>query len=76
MKRLLWKRRSWRSLCTSRLTSTGSVVGQDVKNYPKVPADWYKNKDEQVHITEADWNYVDFLIRVGYWVLKWSYYDP
>ena len=34
--------------------STGIVVGQDVKDYPKVPADWYRNKDEQAHVTEAD----------------------
>ena len=37
-----------------KTTSTGIVVGQDVKDYPHVPADWYRNKDEQVHVTEAD----------------------
>ena len=56
--------------------STGIVVGQDVKDYPKIPTDWYRNKDEQVHVTEADWNYVDFPIRVGHWVLEWPYCDP
>ena len=58
-----------------KTTSTGIVVGSGVKDYPKVPADWYKNKDEQVYITEADCNYVDVPIRVGHWVLEWSYCD-
>ena len=42
-----------------KTTSTGIVVGQGITDYPKVPADWYRNKNEQVHVTEADWNYVD-----------------
>ena len=48
-----------------KTTSTGIVVGQDVKDYPKVPADWYRNKDEQVHVTEADWKYVDVTTKNG-----------
>ena len=32
----------------------GVVVGQDVKDYPKVPADWYRKKDEQAYVTEED----------------------
>ena len=36
-----------------KTTSTKIVVGQDVKDYPKMPMDWYRNKDEQAHITEA-----------------------
>ena len=40
-------------------TSTKIVVGQDVKDYPKIPADWYRNKYEQTHVTETDWKYVD-----------------
>ena len=26
-----------------KTTSTGIVVGEDVKDYPKVPPDWYRN---------------------------------
>ena len=37
-----------------KTTSTRIVVGQDVKDYPKMPADWYRNKDEQAHLTEVD----------------------
>ena len=42
-----------------KTTSTRIMVGQDVKDYPKVPADWYRNKYEQTHVTIADWKYVD-----------------
>ena len=59
-----------------KTTWTGSVVGQGVKDYPKIPVDWYINKDVHVHITEADYNYLDVPIRVGHWVLEWSYFDP
>ena len=48
-----------------KTTSTGIVVGQDVKDYSNVPADWYRNKDEQVHVTEGDWKYVDVTIKNG-----------
>ena len=37
-----------------KITSTGIVVGQNIKDYLKVLADWYRNKDGQVHVTEAD----------------------
>ena len=36
-----------------KITSMG-MVGQDVKDYPKVPLDWYRNKDEKIHVSEAD----------------------
>ena len=42
-----------------KTTPTGGMVGQDVKDHPKLPPDWYRNKDEQVHVSEADWKYVD-----------------
>ena len=45
--------------------STIIVVGQDVKNYPKVHADWYRNKDERTHVSEADWKYVDVMTKNG-----------
>ena len=48
-----------------KTTSTEIVIGQDVKDYPHVPADWYRNKDEQVHVTEADWKYVEFTTKNG-----------
>jgi hypothetical protein len=37
-----------------KTTSTGIVAGQDVKNYPKVLPYWYRNKDDQTHVSEAD----------------------
>lgn len=45
--------------------STGIVVGQNVKDYPKVPPDWYKNNEEQSHVSEADWRYVDVKTNNG-----------
>ena len=59
-----------------KTTSTRIVVGQDVKNYSKMLTDWYRNKDEQVHVTEANWKYENVPIRVGKWVLEWSSCDP
>ena len=46
-----------------KTTSKEIMVGQDVKDYPKVPPDWYRNKDEQTHVLEADWKYVDVKTR-------------
>ena len=37
---------------------TELVVGRYVKDSPNMPADWYKNKDDQTHLTEEEWNYV------------------
>jgi hypothetical protein len=37
-----------------KTTSTEIMAGQDVKDYPKVPSDWYKNKVEQTYVSEAD----------------------
>lgn len=34
------------------------MVGQDVKDYPQVPQDWYRNTTEQTHVSEVDWKYV------------------
>jgi hypothetical protein len=34
-----------------KTTSTGIVVDQDVKYYPNLPSDWYRNKDEQSHVS-------------------------
>ena len=48
-----------------KTTSTNIVVGHDVKDYPDVPADWYRNKDEQIHVVEKDWRYVDLKLKNG-----------
>ena len=48
-----------------KTTSTGIVVGHDVKDYSDVPADWYRNKDEQTHVAEKDWRYVDVKLKNG-----------
>jgi hypothetical protein len=43
--------------------STRIVAGQNIKDYPKVPPDWYRNKDEQTHVLKADWRYVDVKLK-------------
>ena len=43
--------------------SSGIIVDQHVKDYPKVPPDWYKNTTEQTHVSEADWKYMDVKIK-------------
>ena len=48
-----------------KTTSTGIVVGHDVMDYPDVPADWYRNKDEQTDVAEKDWRYVDVKLKKG-----------
>ena len=48
-----------------KTTSTGIIVAQDVKDYSKVPPDWYRNKDEQTHVLKADWKYIDVTTRNG-----------
>ena len=48
-----------------KTTSTGIMVGQDVKDYPEVPPDWYGNNDEQTHVSEVDWKYVDVTTSNG-----------
>ena len=51
--------------------STGILVGHDVKDYPKVPPDWYKNTEEQTYVTEGDWKYVDITLKSGkVWQMK------
>ena len=40
-------------------------MGHDVKDYPKVPPDWYRNIEEQTHVLEGDWKYVDVKMRNG-----------
>ena len=48
-----------------KTTSIGILLGHDVKDYPKVPPDWYWNTKEQTHITEGDWKYVDVTLKSG-----------
>ena len=48
-----------------KTTSTGIIVGHDVKDYPKVLPDWYRNTEEQTHVTEGDWKYVDVTLKSG-----------
>ena len=42
-----------------KTTSTGIVVGHDVKDYPNDPNDWYRNIEEQTRVVEENWKYVD-----------------
>ena len=46
-------------------TSTRIVVGHDVKDYPNVPPDWHRNTEEQTHVSEGDWKYVDVKMKNG-----------
>ena len=46
-------------------TTSTCIVGHDIKDYPNVPADWYKNKDEQAHVSEGDWQHVDVKTKNG-----------
>ena len=48
-----------------KTTSTGIMVGHDVKDYFKVPPDWYRNTEEQTHFTEGDLKYVDVTLKNG-----------
>ena len=48
-----------------KTTSAGIVVGHNVKDYHKVPPDWYRNTEEQTHVTEEDWKYVDVKMKNG-----------
>ena len=48
-----------------KTTSTGIMVGHDVKDYPKVPPNWYRSTEEQTHVTEGDWKYVDVTLKSG-----------
>ena len=48
-----------------KTTSTGILVGHDVKDYLKVPPDWYRNTEEQTHVTERDWKYVHVTLESG-----------
>ena len=34
-------------------------------DYPKVLPDWYRNKEEQTHVFEGDWKYVDVNMKNG-----------
>ena len=45
--------------------SIGILVGHDVKDYLKVHPDWYKNTQEQTHVTNEDWKYVDVTLKSG-----------
>ena len=48
-----------------KTTSTGIMIGHDVKDYPKVPSDWYRNTEEQTHVRKGDWKYVDVTLKSG-----------
>jgi hypothetical protein len=48
-----------------KTTSTGITVGEDVKDYPHIPADWYRNTTEQSHVDKANWNHVKIRTKTG-----------
>ena len=48
-----------------KTTFTGITVGEDVKDYPHVLADWYRNINEQTHIAQADWKQVKVKTKTG-----------
>ena len=59
-----------------KTTSTSIVIGHNVHDYSDVLSDSYKNKDAQVNLMKANYDYVDVPIKVGHWMLEWSSYDP
>ena len=46
-----------------KTTSTGIIVGHDVKDCPNVPNDWYRNTEEQTRVVEENWKYVDVKMK-------------
>ena len=48
-----------------KTTSMGIVVGHDIRDYPYVPPDWYRNTEEQPHMSEGDWKYVAVKMKNG-----------
>ena len=48
-----------------KTTSTGIIVGEDVKDYPHVPTDWYRNTTEQSHVDKADWNHIEIRTKTS-----------
>lgn len=48
-----------------KTTSTGITVGKDVKDYPHVPSDWYKDITKQSHVVKSDWRYVGVKTKSG-----------
>ena len=37
-----------------KTTSMDIIVGHDVKDYPNVPSNWYRNTEDQTHVVEED----------------------
>ena len=48
-----------------KIASMGIMIGKDVKDYPHVPADWYRNTTEQSHVTEAYWKHLEARTKKG-----------
>ena len=46
-----------------KTTSTGITVGEDVKDYPYVPPNWYWNTTEQSHVSDNDWKHMEVKTR-------------
>lgn len=45
--------------------STEFIVGHDVKDYPNVPNNWYRNIEEQTRVVEECWKGVDVKMKNG-----------
>lgn len=41
------------------------MIVEDVKNYPQIFPDWYKNTTQQSHVAEFDCKYVELKINIG-----------
>ena len=48
-----------------KTTSTSIIGGYDVKDYPNVPNDWYRDTEEQTRVVEEDWKFVDVKMKDG-----------
>lgn len=42
-----------------KTTSMGITAGENVMDYPYVPADWYRKTTEQSHVAESVWKCVE-----------------
>ena len=43
--------------------STGIIAGHNIKDYPNVPNDWYRDTKEQTRVVEEDWKFVDVKMK-------------
>ena len=48
-----------------KTTSTWITVGEDVKDYPYIPPDWYRNTTDQLHVSDSYWKHMEVTTKTG-----------